>query len=198
MKFVKIILKVIIMLIIFQMIYMPTVKAGIMDIILNAEDFLIQGKQENQGTEVIEGSDGTTIEKDKQIINEEELKKFNDQMFNILLSIGVILSVIIGAILGIQIMWGSIEQQTKAKEILLPYVISCCVIFGAFTIWKVVVNIGESVTETSITDTTDPSNPTSSYSTCPTCGHKTQIPTGVIIGGRDYQCPNCEYYGPWE
>ena len=60
---------------------------------------------------------------------------------NLLLTLGVVLSVIIGAILGIQIMWGSIEQQVKAKEMLMPYAIGCLVIFGAFGIWKLVVTI---------------------------------------------------------
>ena len=57
------------------------------------------------------------------------------------LGIGVILSVLMGAIIGIKIMWGSIEQQTKAKEALMPYVIGCVVIFGAFGIWKLAVTI---------------------------------------------------------
>ena len=55
--------------------------------------------------------------------------------------IGIVLSVIIGGILGIQIMWGSIEQQVKAKEMLMPYVAGCVVIFGAFGIWKICVTI---------------------------------------------------------
>ena len=47
----------------------------------------------------------------------------------------------IGGILGIQIMWGSIEQQVKAKEMLMPYAAGCVVIFGAFGIWKICVTI---------------------------------------------------------
>ena len=47
----------------------------------------------------------------------------------------------IGGILGIQIMWGSIEQQVKAKEMIMPYVVGCIVIFGAFGIWKLAVTI---------------------------------------------------------
>lgn len=62
-------------------------------------------------------------------------------MYNILFGIGVILSVLVGAMLGVKIMWGSIEQQTKAKEALIPYVIGCVVIFGAFAIWKLAVTV---------------------------------------------------------
>lgn len=192
MKTFKIISKIFILLLFFQIIYIPTTKAGLSDIILNADDFLIEGKQENQGTEVIEGSDGTTIEMNKQIINEEELKKFNDVLFNIALTTGIILSVIVGAIIGIMLMWGSIEQQIKAKEILLPYVIACCVIFGAFTIWKVVAEMGDSMSNSSIT------NSTATYSTCPQCGHEVSLPPVVIHGNQDHQCPYCDYYGKWQ
>ena len=38
-------------------------------------------------------------------------------------------------------MWGSVEEQTKAKEALIPYVVGCFVIFGAFGIWKLAVTI---------------------------------------------------------
>ena len=38
-------------------------------------------------------------------------------------------------------MWGSIEQQVKAKEMLMPYAVGCVVIFGAFGIWKICVTI---------------------------------------------------------
>lgn len=48
---------------------------------------------------------------------------------------------IVGIIIGIQFMVASAEDKAKVKEALVPYVIGCVVIFGAFTIWSVVVNI---------------------------------------------------------
>ncbi len=74
-------------------------------------------------------------------INSNQLKQSSNLIYNILLGIGVILSVLVGAILGIKIMWGSIEEQTKAKEALIPYVLGCVVIFGAFGIWKLAVTV---------------------------------------------------------
>ena len=74
-----------------------------------------------------------------QILN--GVKEINDNIYNVLSTLGIVLSVIVGGILGIQIMWGSIEQQVKAKEMLMPYVIGCIVIFGAFGIWKLAVTI---------------------------------------------------------
>ena len=74
-------------------------------------------------------------------INSNQLKQSSNLIYNILLGIGVILSVLVGAILGIKIMWGSVEEQTKAKEALIPYVLGCVVIFGAFGIWKLAVTV---------------------------------------------------------
>ena len=37
---------------------------------------------------------------------------------------------------------GSIEGKAKIKEALVPYIIGCIVVFGAFFIWKTLVNIG--------------------------------------------------------
>ena len=38
-------------------------------------------------------------------------------------------------------MTGSVEEQAKVKQTLVPYVAGCVVLFGAFTIWKIVVTI---------------------------------------------------------
>lgn len=74
-------------------------------------------------------------------INSNELKDIQDDIYNILLSLGIALMVIIGAVLGITYIFGSIEQQVKVKETLIPYVIGCIIIFSAFGIWKLVISI---------------------------------------------------------
>lgn len=77
-------------------------------------------------------------------ISEESLQGMSKTLYNVLLIIGIILAVIIGMILGIKMMTGSIEEKAKVKEMLIPYVAGCIVIFGAFTIWKVVVEVLQS------------------------------------------------------
>ena len=77
-------------------------------------------------------------------ISEESLQDMSKTLYNVLLIIGIILAVIIGMILGIKFMTGSIEEKAKVKETLIPYVAGCIVIFGAFTIWKVVVEVLQS------------------------------------------------------
>lgn len=56
---------------------------------------------------------------------------------------------LVGTIIGIQFMVASAEDKAKVKEALIPYVIGCAVIFGAFTIWSIAVNLGQNISETS-------------------------------------------------
>lgn len=120
---VNVILKITVIIFIMQVVNVPISNASLSDIITDGDSFIQEGKEQ-----------GSTID-------EYKLKNTSDIIYNILLSIGVGLSVIIGAVLGIQIMWGSIEQKTKAKEALMPYIIGCIVIFGAFGIWKICVTV---------------------------------------------------------
>lgn len=77
---------------------------------------------------------------DQPIDGEKTQEEFN-RIYNILLALGIVLSVLVGAILGIKYMFGSIEEQVKVKETLFPYLIGCIVIFSAFAIWRLVVNV---------------------------------------------------------
>ena len=126
-KITKMIIKIIIISLIFQIVNMSVVKAGDWsEIFSTGNNFIEEGKIETQKNQVIDGA---------------EVKNLNSDIYNILLALGIVLSVIIGGILGIQLMWGSIEQQVKAKEMLMPYAVGCVVIFGAFGIWKICVTI---------------------------------------------------------
>ena len=127
-KFIRIIAKIVIILVLLQMFSMPKSNAASDwdNIFQSGENFIKEGKSEAK-------KDG--------VIDFGEVKQIQDQIYNILLSLGVVLAVIIGGILGVQIMWGSIEQQVKAKEMLMPYGVGCLVIFGAFGIWKLAVTI---------------------------------------------------------
>lgn len=58
---------------------------------------------------------------------------------------GLAIAIIIGLVLGIQFMMGSVEQKAKVKDSLVPYVVGCIVIFGAFGIWKIVLTVLEGV-----------------------------------------------------
>lgn len=75
-------------------------------------------------------------------IKEDTLKETNSKVYNMLLVIGIVVAVIIGAILGIKFILGSVGEKAKIQEQLVPYIIGCFVVFGAFGIWKVGINIG--------------------------------------------------------
>ncbi len=127
-KILKIVIKMFIILIFFQVINTPVVQASeyIGNILNIGSDFVKQGKEATKQDNPTDG---------------DKMSETTDIIYNTLLAIGIALSVVIGAILGIQLMWGSIEQQVKAKEMLMPYVAGCLVVFGAFAIWKICVVI---------------------------------------------------------
>ena len=71
-------------------------------------------------------------------ISQSSLKNTIDLIYNILLALGIIVAVVAGAILGVQFMVASADGKAELKERLVPYVVGCVVIFGAFGIWKIV------------------------------------------------------------
>lgn len=74
-------------------------------------------------------------------LNSTSMQDLSGTIYNTLLAIGTIIAVIVGSILGIQFITGSVEQKAKIKDSLIPFVIGCVVIFGAFGIWKLVITI---------------------------------------------------------
>lgn len=74
-------------------------------------------------------------------IDDGTLQSTSDFIFNLLLAIALVVAVIIGIVIGIQFMTASVEEKAKVKESLMPYVVGCVVVFGAFGIWKLAITI---------------------------------------------------------
>lgn len=74
-------------------------------------------------------------------IQGKHLQEMSNTIYNILLLLGIIIAVIWGLVLGMKFMTGSIEEQAKVKESLIPYIAGCVIVFGAFTIWKLVLEV---------------------------------------------------------
>ena len=70
-----------------------------------------------------------------------DLQDFSSVIYNILLTVGIVVAVIVGAIIGVKLMASNIDTKVEAKKLLIPYVVGCVVVFGAFGIWKIVVTI---------------------------------------------------------
>lgn len=108
----------------FVILYPCNVKAMTLDSIMNGADNFVK-----------KGNDTS------KIIDKKQLKDTSDITYNVLLGVGMVLMVIVGMILGIKYMMAGSEEKAGLKETLVPYFISCVVVFGGFTIWKIVINI---------------------------------------------------------
>lgn len=95
-------------------------------------------------SETIEGAKNfiqAGIDDESPSISEGNLKNMSNLLYNSLLVIAIIIAVVVGLVIAIQFMTGSVSEKAKIKETLIPYIAGCVVIFGAFGIWRLVINI---------------------------------------------------------
>lgn len=85
------------------------------------------------------GSESSTM------IDQNDLKSLSNFISGVLLTIAIEVTVITGAIMGLNFITQSIEEKAKVKESMVPWVIGIIVSFGAFTIWEVAVNLFQSL-----------------------------------------------------
>ena len=123
--FSKILISLLVLLIISSLI--PLKVNAVSDMFKSADDFLSKGRPP------------TTV------IDETKLKSTSGTIYKWLMIVAICVAVIIGAIIGVQFITGSIEGKAKIKEALVPYIIGCIVVFGAFFIWRTLVNTGNSL-----------------------------------------------------
>ena len=95
---------------------------SISNIIGGADDFVNSGQAQSENA-----------------LNTQIITDTSNLIYNTFLIVGVCVAVIVGAVLGIQFITGSVEQKVKVKESLIPFIIGCVVIFGAFGIWRLVI-----------------------------------------------------------
>ena len=74
-------------------------------------------------------------------INTFALQSGSSILYNVLLTIGIAVALIWGLVLGIKFVTGSLEEKAETKKGLIPYVVGCVIIFGAFGIWRLVVTL---------------------------------------------------------
>ena len=96
------------------------------DVIKDADSFIESGKD-------VGDEDG--------YIDETQLQNFSQTLYSILFGIGVAIAVIVGMIIGIKLMIAPIGERAEAKKLLIPYVVGCVIVFGAFGIWQLAVTI---------------------------------------------------------
>ena len=97
-------------------------------IIGDAETFIKDGQDSNIAT-----------------INQENADTVLNSIYNIMLAIGITVTVIWGLIIAIKLMMSSVEEKAEYKKLLWPYLVGCIVIFGSFIIWKIVIIVMNNV-----------------------------------------------------
>lgn len=122
-KGITIILLITFLLLSFSANYSKTNAAALSNIVSGADGFIQNGQ-----------AGGSKIDN-------QDIHNLSDSLYNILLIIGTVIAMIVGVVLGIQFITGSVEAKSKVKEALIPYVVGCVVIFGAFGIWKLAITI---------------------------------------------------------
>ena len=81
----------------------------------------------------------------KAKIDQNKLQELSGFLYNVLVSAGVVIAVIVATALGIKFVTGGAEGQAKVKEMLIPFVAGCIIVFGGFTIWKLALTIGNQI-----------------------------------------------------
>lgn len=76
-------------------------------------------------------------------IDTDGLKVVSGYLYNILLAAGVVIAVIVATVLGVQFMMGGAEGQAKVKEMILPFIVGCIIVFGGFGFWKIAITVGQ-------------------------------------------------------
>lgn len=123
-KYKKLLINIMVIFIILFNLFIPNAYAGpLQDIMNRAEGFVNNG--ENGGN----------------VINNDALREGSNTLYNVLLVIGIAVAFIWGIVLGIQFVTGSLGEKADVKKNLIVYIIGCIIIFGAFGIWKLLLQL---------------------------------------------------------
>lgn len=94
-----------------------------------ADNFVAEGEKNQEGT-----------------INMDEMKASINIIYGVFIGIGALLATVVGMFLGIKLMMASsAEEKAQYKKNLVVYFVGCFVIFGAVGIWRLAINIIQSI-----------------------------------------------------
>ena len=125
-KYKKLLINIMVIFIILFNLFIPNAYAGpLQGIVDNAQNFVNNG--ENGGN----------------VINNNDLKEGSNTLYNVLLIIGIAVAFIWGIVLGIQFITGSLGEKADVKKNLIVYLVGCVIIFGAFGIWRLLLQLLE-------------------------------------------------------
>lgn len=125
-KYKKLLINIMVIFIILFNLFMPNAYAGPLQDIMNRADGFV-----NNG------------ENGENVINTNALKEGSNTLYNVLLVIGIAVAFIWGIVLGIQFITGSLGEKADVKKNLIVYLVGCVIIFGAFGIWRLLLQLLE-------------------------------------------------------
>ncbi len=74
-------------------------------------------------------------------IDGKEVENAAESIYNILLGVGIIVTMAISVFLGAKFIMASAEEKADIKQSMLPFIIGTFVMFGAFGIWRILLNM---------------------------------------------------------
>ena len=86
-----------------------------------------------------------TYANDTANVSKESLQNFSNTFYGIFLAVASAVTVIVGLIIGIKYMLSSVGERANVKQMLMPYVVGCVVVYGSFGIWALVVSLLDSM-----------------------------------------------------
>ena len=125
----KKIVKIVFIVLIILNIFVTTSRAlDFGDIIKRATTFISIGQGED-----------TTIKKG-------DIISLSDSIFGILQAVALAVALVMILVLGIKYMTSSVEGKADIKATMVPFIVGAVVAFGAFTIWRVILQLIQSST----------------------------------------------------
>lgn len=104
------------------------------EIFSGGDSFIEDGKRNRVNTISIHGDRVNIVLSN---VDDTNVAAIINDIYSIVFPMGVVVTVMVGGMLGIKFMLASAEDKAKIKESMVPYVIGCIVIYGAFGIWKI-------------------------------------------------------------
>lgn len=102
---------------------------------------VVEASQKLTASGIINAADSFLDTGKDNNIGNSDLRNVSTTIYNVFLVIGIIAAIIIGILMGMKYIMGSIEEKAEVKGMFIVYVIGCIVVFGAFGIWSALVNI---------------------------------------------------------
>ena len=92
---------------------------------------------------IVEGADGFIESGTQQTrpFNHAELIETSNFVGKTFIAVGIIAAVIVGLYIAIKIMIGSVTEKAEYKQMLIPYFVGVIVLFGAYSIWRIIVEL---------------------------------------------------------